>query len=100
MCFRRGGRVAIAVATIHPLDRGKRPSRHLAGGKHGAHRDASQRTDLGAGYHASCSFPRSGTSTPTDSLEASLPWKGWSSVRGSLEGRESRAPGEADSHFL
>ena len=37
LCFRRGGRVAIAVATTHPLDRREWPSRHLAGGKHGAH---------------------------------------------------------------
>src|SRR5258707_10923237 len=35
--FRRGGRVAIGLATAHPLDWREWPSCHLAGGKHGAH---------------------------------------------------------------
>ena len=59
----------------------------------------SERTwELAITLHTLSRASRSGA--PTDSLEAALSWQRWSSFRGSLEGRESWAPGKAGSRFL
>ena len=59
----------------------------------------SERTwELAITLHTISRCFRSGAST--DSLEAALSWQRWSSFRGSLEGRESFAPGKAGPRFL